>query len=92
MAVLVILYALSAVLPIIGFGRLLWRAQRDLREARRVSVERESPGYTWDEVDEAWGDRVGVPLAIRNDLIWDIALVGAGLIAGAAASILSLYL
>lgn len=92
MAVLVILYALSALLPIIGFGRLLWRAQRDLNEARRVSAELESPGYTWDEVDAAWGDRVGVPLSTRNDLIWDIALVGVGLVAGAAASIASLYI
>ncbi|MDD7943519.1 hypothetical protein PUW79_02625 [Microbacterium sp. NE2HP2] len=92
MAVLVALYVLSAVLPIIGFGRLLWRAQRDLNEARRLSAERGSPGYTFDEFDAAWGDRVAAPLATRNALVWDISLVGVGLLAGAAASIASLFL
>lgn len=92
MASLVVLYVLSAAPPILGFGRLLRRAQRDLNATREIAARRGRSWFTFDEFDAVWGNRVAAPLAVRETLIWDLVLVGVGLVAGATASIISLYL
>ena len=90
--VLVLLYVLSAVLPIVGFGRLLWRTQRGLEAARRTIAERGHSLMTLDDVSAKFGGDVREPfLNERRDLIWDIVFVGFGLVLGALASILALY-
>lgn len=90
--VMMALFVMSAVLPIIGFARLLWRAQRGLNRAQAKVDERGHSDILWGDVGEAnAGDIRGPYLQERNDLIWDIALVGAGLTAGAAASIWSMF-
>ncbi len=82
------LFALAALLPIIGLARLLWRAQRAVSAAEAA----ETRGFTWDEVDAMFGDRVSAPRSARASVLWDIGLVGTGLVAGAVASIASLFL
>lgn len=87
----VTLIALSAVLPIVGFGRLLYRAQRSLSKANALVNERASAAPTFDDFN-AENDDIRKPfLRERNDLAWDISFVGLGLAAGAAASIWSLF-
>jgi hypothetical protein len=80
----------SVALPVLGFARLLYRAQRDLNEARRQATLSGEPGYPWDDVDAMFADRVARPKATRDALIWDIVFVGLGLLAGAVASALTL--
>lgn len=90
---IVVLYVAAALLPIAGFGRLLYRTQRRVREADRKVSERGYTHLSFDDLDEQWGGDVREPLwAERRALIWDISFVGAGLIAGAVASIWSLFL
>ncbi|MFE7406277.1 hypothetical protein [Isoptericola sp. NPDC057559] len=90
MATVTVLYVLAAVLPIIGFGRLLWRVQRKLSELdARAERQGGTPRLTWNDM----GEDMRVPYRQeRRDLVWDIALVGVGLIAGAVASVWSLHL
>ena len=91
-AMIVVLYVLSATLPVAGFGRLLSRAQRNVKaQARRID-EKGSPDLTWDDMDELGSRFAESVIRERNDLLWDVALVGAGLTAGAAASIWALFL
>ncbi len=91
--VLSVLFALSAVLPIAGFGRLLLRSHRVVRELERMVAERGASHYTIGDLNRDMPDDVREPArAERRDLVWDICLVGVGLVAGAAASIWSLLL
>lgn len=90
MPVLIVGYVLAALLPIIGFARLLWRAQADLDTARERSQRSGGPALSWDEFDDAFADRESEPRSRRNAVIWDIIFVGTGLIIGAATSIAAL--
>lgn len=93
MVTVVVLYILSAVLPIAGFARLLWRVQRRIGELYRVVAERGHSASTWDDFDAHHGRDIREPYREeRRNLAWDLALVGAGLVAGAVASIWSLRL
>ncbi|WP_066587803.1 hypothetical protein [Cellulomonas timonensis] len=90
--VIALLYILAAILPFAGFARLLTRAENDLRKASALVDERRSTSATYDDFNEQYAD-IRRPFArLRDDLVWDISLVGGGLAAGAAASIWSLYL
>jgi hypothetical protein len=92
MWVLWVMFGLAAALPIVGFGRLLWRAQAALDRANRLADER---GFAGPNYGEAVAANPAQPSQIReqrNAVVWDISLVGSGLILGAVASIVSLYL
>lgn len=88
-ALIITFYVLAACLPIAGFGRLLWRVQTRLTAAERLVAER---GHRFTYQDIADMDIRDAPRQERSALVWDIALVGTGLILGAAASIWSLFL
>lgn len=90
---LVVLLVLSFVLPTAGFGRLLWRSQKELNRVRTKVAVRGSMLQTWDDFDEQYeGTVLDAPLAARRDVVWDIVLVGLGMAAGAAAGILPLFI
>lgn len=90
---IVVLYVAGALLPIAGFGRLLYRTQRRVREANEMVTERGYTHVSMADLGKEWGGDVREPLwAERRALIWDISFVGAGLITGAVASIWSLFL
>lgn len=86
-----LLFIAAAVLPIIGFGRLLWRAQRSLDLVERRAVERGFAGPSRQEVASEHPLQPAKVRETRNEVIWDIAFVGSGLICGAVASIAALY-
>lgn len=89
--VIITLYVLAAALPIAGFGRLLWRADRRLRALDAEVARRGVSDHTFADFNRDHAGDVRDPLrAERRDLLWDTALVGVGLIAGAVASICSL--
>ncbi|MDR7383520.1 hypothetical protein [Promicromonospora iranensis] len=88
-SLIIVLIVAAAVLPIIGFGRLLWRIQSRLNEAKRT-IERR--GHSSTAYEDMLYD-IREPLhAERRSLLWDIGFVGTGLVAGAVASIWSLFL
>jgi hypothetical protein len=82
-----LLFTLAAVLPIIGFARLLWRSQTALNRINALVEERGTPIGTIGDHNALWNDIREIPKANRNAVIWDICLVGSGLLLGAAASI-----
>lgn len=87
------LHAVAAVLPTIGFIRLLARATEELRKAETKIAERGASHMTFDDLDEMLGVPIDEgPRRLIRDLTVDITLVGGGLAAGAAASIWSLFL
>lgn len=91
MWILWFLFIAAAVLPIVGFGRLLWRAQAALNLAIQRTRER---GFSGPNRIELVSEHPMQPARIRetrNDVVWDIVLVGVGLVAGAVASIWALY-
>ncbi len=91
-SVLVVMYVLSAVLPVVGFARLLFRAQRDLDAARAKIAQRGgATSATFGDLNDTVSDISAEPRRLRADLLWDIGLVGAGLALGAAAGIWSLF-
>lgn len=91
LAVVIALFVLAAVLPVIGFGRLLWRSQSALSAAMAKVQERGHNKKTFGDFDEENESVDAAPRAARDSVIWDICLVGTGLAAGAAASIWSLF-
>lgn len=86
------MFAVAAVLPILGFGRLFWRAQKTLSEARATIQERGHAKITYDDFNRDNAELTTRPVEARNEVIWDICLVGTGLVVGAAASIWALYI
>ena len=91
LTVVIALFALAAVLPVIGFGRLLWRSQGALTAAMAKVQERGHDKKTDEDFDEENESVLAGPRAARNSVVWDICLVGTGLAAGAVASIWSLF-
>lgn len=86
---IIALTAVAAVLPIIGFSRLLWRIHSRLRDAERTIAQR---GHSSMSHEDFMYD-IREPLyAERRSLLLDIGFVGIGLVAGAVASIWSLFL
>lgn len=90
MWILVAGYLIAAVLPIIGFARLLWRTQRVLDRESAAAVAAHSDAMSWDAFDGQFESRTDGPRRDRNAVLWDIALVGSGLVLGAATSIAAL--
>lgn len=91
LTVVITLFVLAAVLPVIGFGRLLWRSQGTLNAAMAKVQERGHDKKTLKDFNEENESVVAGPEAARNSVVWDICLVGTGLAAGAVASIWSLF-
>lgn len=89
--VLWLLFIAAAVLPIVGFGRLLYRAQRTLDLVERRARERGFAGPNRGEMASEHPLQPARVRETRNDVIWDIVFVGTGLICGAIASIVALY-
>jgi hypothetical protein len=89
---LVAMYAASAILPTLGFVRLLVRTSRDIDKARKLVADRGHTSATFADFDEQHEDITRAPKAAQRDLLWDTLLVGVGLAFGAVASILSLTL
>lgn len=88
-----VLYVVAAILPLIGFGRSLYRVQVRLRALDEVVEQRGQSGFTWDDFDEAGAGDVRQRLwDERKALLWDITLIGSGLAIGAVASTWSLFL
>lgn len=92
LAAIICMYVLSAVLPAMGFGRLLIRAQRNVVRQKARVAQRGHPHLTWDEFDELGSRFSEQVFRERNDLIWDVILVGVGLATGAGASIWALFM
>ncbi|HBR89238.1 MAG: hypothetical protein CMH38_13550 [Microbacterium sp.] len=90
MWILVAGYLIAAVLPIIGFARLLWRTQRALDRESAAAVAAHSDAMSWDAFDAQFESRTDGPRRDRNAVLWDIGLVGSGLVLGAATSIAAL--
>lgn len=91
LTVVIALFVLAAVLPVLGFGRLLWRSQGALNAAMAKVQERGHNKKTFGDFDEENESVDAAPRAARDSVIWDICLVGTGLAAGAAASNWSLF-
>lgn len=89
---IVALYVAAAVLPLLGFGRLLQRAQSSLKRANEAVRARGSRAAKFDDFNKAHSDITAMPREIRDGVFWDIVFVGLGLIAGAVASIWSLFI
>jgi hypothetical protein len=86
-----VLFILAAALPIIGFGRLLWRTQATLNLVNRREAERGFAGPNRNEMVSEHPSQPSKVREVRNDVLWDIVLVGVGLSFGALASIIALY-
>jgi hypothetical protein len=85
-----VMFGLSAILPLIGFLRLLWRSSRALSEVNMLIKERGHSAVTLDDFGKANSDISTKPKEERKNLIWDVVFVGTGLALGALASIWSL--
>lgn len=86
-----VFFIAAAVLPIAGFARLLWRAQAALNAANEKAEVR---GFSGPDRTELVSEHPSQPKKIRetrNAVVWDICLVGVGLVCGAVASIVALY-
>lgn len=93
MPIVIVLYIIGAFLPVIGFGRLLWRVQGRVRALDTVVAERGFSHSTWDDFDESYARDLRTPhQEERRDLIWDVIYVGSGLTVSAIAGIWSLFL
>ena len=89
--VIIALYISAAVLPVLGLLQALRRVQGDLR--RRVEENGLPPDDELVRVADLTTLMRGQnPLTRRRGLLRDLALVAAGLAAGAAASIWSLFI
>ena len=79
------------MLPAIGITRLLQRSRRTLRALDAKVAERGHPHKDWSDFDESWSsDLRDEARRERADLWSDLALIGGGLLLGAAANIASL--
>ena len=87
-----LLFGVAAVLPVLAFARLLWRSQCALAKTLLLVEDRGSAVGTIGDHDKVWTDITVRPRENRNAVIWDIFLVGIGLIAGAVASVWSLFI
>ena len=87
---LVIMYTVGAILPLLGFLRLLFRASRDLDSAKKLAAVRGGTGGTNADLNELLGDITAAPRKVRRDIFWDILLIGPGLALSAVASIWAL--
>jgi hypothetical protein len=87
-----LLFVVAAVLPVLAFARLLWRSNRALAKTLLLVEDRGSRGGIFSDFNKEWSDITVRPREDRNAVIWDIVLVGIGLIAGAVASVWSLFI
>lgn len=87
-----LLYGVSGALPLIGFSRLLWSTRRWKREAERLARERGHDRLTHEDLDPGDLRLTDLPSYALNQLGWDIALVGGGVVLAAVASIWSVWL
>ncbi len=87
-----LLYGLSGVLPLIGFYRLLRSTRRWKREAARIARERGHDRLTQEDLDPGEIRLTDLPSYALNQVGWDIALVGGGVVLAAIASIWSVWL
>ena len=87
-----LLFVVAAVLPVLAFARLLWRSQRALDETLALVEKRGSPVGTVADHNKVWSDITVAPRENRTAVTWDICLVGLGLVAGAVASVWSLFI
>lgn len=88
---IIALLVLAAVLPIAGFGRLLWRSHAALDRAEALVRERGHASGTYDDFRAAHEDIREGPRRAHRDALVDIVLVGAGLVAGAVGGIWALF-
>jgi hypothetical protein len=91
LTVVIALFVIAAVLPVLGFGRLLWRSQGALNAAMAKVQERGHDKKIIKDFNEENESVLAGPKVARNSVVWDICLVGTGLAAGAVASIWSLF-
>lgn len=89
-AILVGGYVVAAALPLWGLARLVLRTQSALTEARGRSRQSGSPRVTYGEVQNQFSDRERAPSDDRNAVVWDLVLIGGGLVVGATTSIAAL--
>lgn len=84
---IVLLYAGSAVLPVLGLYRILYRAKADARKLK--AAPHRGDGVSIGQLSTINAMMVRDVLSHPLAIWWDFALVGGGLVAGAAASIWS---
>ncbi|TFD58064.1 hypothetical protein E3T43_07405 [Cryobacterium sp. Hh7] len=87
-----LLFVIAAVLPVLAFARLLRRSNRALAKTLLLVESRGSVVGTIADHDKVWSDITVAPRENRTAVRWDISLVGIGLLAGAIASIWSLFI
>jgi len=88
---LAVMYALAAILPLLGLSRQLLRTSVALAAAQKLAKERGHTALTYGDLEGGSNsDITAAPKAARTAVFWDIGLVGIGLGLGAVASIWSL--
>jgi hypothetical protein len=92
--VIVVLVIASTVLPIVGLGRALLRANANVRYQAKMRAMQERAGIGLAEImiAQASRDETAIALRDRRKIVGDIVLVGVGLCCGAAASIWALFI
>ncbi|WP_345434834.1 hypothetical protein [Microbacterium gilvum] len=88
----VALYAVSAVLPLLGIARLFVLARREAGPVLQAKPTKDGKGISYDESEKALPAIVNAVRHRPRAILWDFAFIGSGVLAGAAASIWSLYL
>lgn len=92
LALIVALNVLSAVLPILAILRLLRRAFQDASARRAQIAERgDEKQLTFGDLDVLIARLAGEPFERVSAVLWDVGLIGAGVVIGATANIWSLF-
>jgi hypothetical protein len=86
---IIALYIVSAILPLVGLGRLLVTALREAR-AVRDAPQRADGALSIGQHTAALGPTVNTILQRPRGVVIDFATIGAGLVLGCVASIMSL--
>lgn len=87
---LVVMFALSAILPIIGLVRLALGAWESLEPVRSATPLADGSNGSRGQINAAAPALVSMVLGRHKAAVWDLILVGSGLVVGAIASIMAL--
>ncbi|GGH34133.1 hypothetical protein [Microbacterium album] len=90
-SLLVSMYVVSAALPLFGLIRLALGAHEGLAELRRASPLADGSNGSRAQMNAMVGPLADFLLSRPRAALVDLALIGVGLVVGATASIMSLF-